>query len=131
MPWTKETVTRYRALQIEKHGSEEAWKKFVRDNGSIGGKSATKPRGFAVNRSLARTAGKKGGLSKERTSPAHLGTVKYFERYKDKLNGVTREEFIGMYKLGKRQKDMAEDIGRSVHLVQQLVNTLYKENMLH
>lgn len=45
---------------IKKFGSLEAYKEFIRQRGSKGG-SKKVPKGFAVNREVAREAGRKGG----------------------------------------------------------------------
>jgi len=62
MVMTKQGGENLRRSQIAKYGSEEAWKAHMRELGKVGGASpASKPKGFAANKELARIAGKKGG----------------------------------------------------------------------
>ncbi len=49
-----------RETMIKKHGSEAAWKEWLRENASRGGKNGHTG-GFAANRERARWAGAKGG----------------------------------------------------------------------
>ena len=50
-----------RQTMLKKHGSLEAWKKAMQEQGRKGGKSPkTKPAGFAANPELAREAAYKG-----------------------------------------------------------------------
>jgi general stress protein YciG len=60
MAGTKAGGATLRQTMIEKYGSEEAWKEFMRHNGRLGGQNGTTG-GFYANRELARQAGAKGG----------------------------------------------------------------------
>lgn len=65
MAGSKEGGIKLRQTMIEKHGSEEAWKAWMRQNAAKGGKLGTTG-GFAANRELARIAGAKGGTISRR-----------------------------------------------------------------
>ena len=57
---TPEGVLKARQTNIKKHGSEEAWKEWLRNNAAKGGKKGTTG-GFYGNSERARQAGKIGG----------------------------------------------------------------------
>jgi hypothetical protein len=50
-----------RLTGIRTHGSEEAWRAYMSSIGKMGGSTKGKPKGFAVNREVARRAGMIGG----------------------------------------------------------------------
>ena len=50
---------------VKKHGSYEKWCMYMRENGSKGGKK-TGMKGFALNKELAISAGRKGGKISKR-----------------------------------------------------------------
>jgi general stress protein YciG len=57
---------KYKQTMIERHGSEEVWKHYMRSIASKGGQAKV-PKGFALNRELAKLAGSKGGTISKRT----------------------------------------------------------------
>lgn len=57
---TKSGGSKLRQTMIAKHGSEEAWREWMRQNAAKGGRNGTTG-GFAANRELASIAGRKGG----------------------------------------------------------------------
>jgi hypothetical protein len=59
MPYTEESRMLAEQTAIKKYGSKEAWKKSLSERGTIGGKKEV-PKGFALNKDLARKASKKG-----------------------------------------------------------------------
>lgn len=60
MAGNKSGGEKLRQTMIEKHGSEEAWREWMRANAAKGGRNGNTG-GFAANRELARIAGAKGG----------------------------------------------------------------------
>lgn len=70
MSQTKEGGIKLVSTMIDKHGSYEAWCEWMRSNASKGGlrtmESGAKPKGFAANKELARSAGKIGGTVSRR-----------------------------------------------------------------
>lgn len=47
---------------IKKHGSEQAWRKYMSELGKLGRASVKKPTGYAVRPELAAENGRLGGL---------------------------------------------------------------------
>jgi hypothetical protein len=77
MTGTKAGATKLRETMIAKYGSEEAWKARMKELGRRAQQSylskpkeERKPRGFAANKLLARTAGSKGGRISRRGTNA-------------------------------------------------------------
>lgn len=66
MPQTKNGALKAKLTIIERLGGEEQYKNWVQEIGRIGG-SKTGAKGFALNRELAREAGRKGGTISRRT----------------------------------------------------------------
>lgn len=52
---------KFRQTMIKKHGSEEAWKAWNRENSRRGGKARV-PKGFAADPEKAAAAGRKSGV---------------------------------------------------------------------
>ena len=61
MVMTKKGGETLRQTMIEKHGSEEAWKAVVRENGRKGGSVSTPTGGFGASKERAITSGSIGG----------------------------------------------------------------------
>ena len=70
MAGSKAGAAKMKQTMIDRFGSEEAWREAMRNNGSKGGKRSSNllgnAGGFAVNRELAREAGKVGGTISRR-----------------------------------------------------------------
>ena len=61
---TKQGGRKLRETMIKKHGSEEAWKQWLREQAAKGGKGAAGT--FKHDRKLAARAGRKGGRKSKR-----------------------------------------------------------------
>lgn len=72
---------------VKKHGSYEAWCEWMRNNGRKGGEKSTGG-GFAVNRELAREAGRKGGRISRRGKAVYKDEDPTDPQYNE-LNGFS------------------------------------------
>ena len=66
MAQTAEGAKKFKERMIAKHGSEEAWREYMRENARKGGKAKkTAPSGFAAMTPEQRAeAGRRGGLNR-------------------------------------------------------------------
>ena len=65
MAGNKAGAMKARETMIRRYGSYEKWCEYMRKSGAIGGKK-TGVKGFATNRALAISAGRKGGKISKR-----------------------------------------------------------------
>ncbi len=89
--------TKAGGLKAAKTNKKRYGKDFYKNNGAKGGK-ATGLKGFALNRELARTAGKKGGAMSKRSSVIVNAkkVMRILKLHEKGLNAVQISEKVGM-----------------------------------